>query len=183
MDHADDLYWIDVETTGLEGRILEIGVLRTRADLRVIDHFWSLVGPPLSKDELAELPPVVLDMHTKNGLINDLSAAQGLFGAADVDNRLHWWLMERGRGGDPKYLAGSSVHFDVARMKVDLPRSAASFHYRLADVSALREFVRRWAPQHTKAIEELPQEKAHRVMPDLTDSLTLARYYQGVLKG
>lgn len=180
---ADDLYWIDVETTGLEGRILEIGVLRTRADLTVIDNFVSLVGPPLSTEELAELPQIVLEMHTKNGLIRELAMTPGLPGAAEVDNVLQWWLMERGRGGDPKYLAGSSVHFDLARMKEHLPRSAASFHYRLADVSALREFVRRWAPQHTEPVEALPQRKQHRVVPDLDDSLMLARYYQGVLKG
>lgn len=179
---SDELVWIDLETTGLDehrGRILEVGAVVTDAKLNVKAGYHALIGPPLTMQERRELHPAVSSMHNASGLIRDLDERK-VQTIATVDDELKWWLFSQLPGGN-LMLAGSSVHFDRAWMRIHMPESFAQFGYRNADVSGLREFIRRWYPDHDEEVQAVKQNKAHRSMLDIEDTLCLANFYRGLI--
>lgn len=186
---SDELLWMDLETTGLvprEGRILEVACIATDKDLNVLSTYHTLIGPPPTDVEIREWPQVVWDMHRDSGLISELKQLveidRGFVpGVARVEQAIIRWLngLELVK---PIVLAGSSVDFDRNWLEVHMPDLWSNLHYRVADVSSTREFIRRWMPFYDEALMAVLGERApskHRAMPDLEDSLALARVFQG----
>lgn len=183
----DSLVWIDLETTGLEpdrGRILEIAMIITTPDLVPLAAKEALIGPPLLDEEIGELEPVVYKMHRDSGLIVDHSHARrrGLLGVDEADVQFAGFLDEQlatpAAPATNLILAGSTVRFDRAWVDRYLPRLAAKLHYRMADVSAMREFMRHWLPDYEAEIADVPQKRLHRAYGDLQDSIALAEYFR-----
>lgn len=171
------LFWIDLETTGLNPRVdkvLEIHV--STADLArpfdVTDHGTKVLAFDHMKH--APLPLKVLLMHAKNGLLEE-AAEPTAWLAEKVD---HWLnsLVRMGPDDPSKYdyddrpiIAGSSAHFDLAFIREHFPLSAKWFSHRVYDVSAIKLFCR------SLGMSKLPRAEAHRARADVYESIDHAR--------
>lgn len=164
--------WIDLETTGLDpakGHILEVGwavVENPYDDLsKVITSRTALF---CQRHQPCEVDPFVLAMHTSNNLWWECNALAMSLPLGHIESL----LLSALPGPDRSYtLAGSSVHFDLAWLRVHMPRVAAKFSHRLLDVSAVYLFA--------KGIGMPEIEKtgaAHRVTGDIIDSQRYLRH-------
>jgi len=172
--------WLDIETTGLDMEkdvILEVGiVLADTFDVRARAS-W-LVTPTLQ--DLSNLRPRVREMHTKNGLLEEVMEPDTLPLYA-VENQIIEWLKDNMPPEDSWKLAGSSIHFDRACIAKYMPKFENRLHYRMLDVSSIKESLMDWAPD---LVEARPDAKAlHRAVPDCLDSLEEWQYYKTVLLG
>ena len=169
------LYWLDLETTGLDpnaDNILEVALAVSVLErpFEVTDVMSAVLRYPSatdSKDAPASLHPVVEEMHTKNGLLAE--CRRSLLGVADVEENLLSLVPETTDREDTPTLAGSSVHFDHAFLRVHMPRLAARFSHRHYDVSAVKLFCR------SLGMPKPPRAEAHRAAPDVLESVEHAR--------
>lgn len=166
-----DLLWIDIETTGLDERrcaILEVSL--SRADLsdpfNATPVYDSVVSFPRSR--WPEIPEkdreFIIDCHTKNGLLTECNSldAPTLY---EVEERLLRLVPLATRRDDMPVLAGSSVHFDHAFLKVHMPALAARLSHRHYDVSAFKLLCQSLGmPKFRKA-------EAHRSRSDVEESI------------
>lgn len=173
------LTWVDIETTGLDienDKLLEVGLAVTLDDLTLLRKVSFVVHLPFQNYPMPEL---VRNMHTKNGLLSECQ-----FGASrlDVEQQLVAVMHSLPSGGGMAAypMCGSSVHFDRAFLKMHMPRFEALFHYRNIDVSTVKELVNRWYPGGSD-LHRPPQQKLHRVDPDLTDTIAEAAFYKELL--
>ena len=175
------LYWLDIETTGLDPRvdsILEIGMIVTDDDLEYV-HDVPPISDILIRSNpyaLRVMPPAVIEMHTKSGLLADLQNRTCL-SLAEAEAKLIRYVDSFPSSG-PRVLAGSSVHFDRGFISQMFPQLSDRFSHRHADVSAMREFVRRWDPTY----ENPSAVGAHRPTLDILDSIKLARHLRTYMK-
>jgi oligoribonuclease len=118
---------------------------------------------------------VVITLHARSGLWTEVSEAAHT--AADVDDQLAHFLEQFsiGQDGQRAQIAGSSIWFERAFMRVHLPRALRQLHYKSVDVTTLNELARRFWQQ---LYQKVPgKREIHRAMPDIEDSLALCRYY------
>jgi oligoribonuclease len=176
------LLWVDIESSGLDPFFnvpLEIGLQITDGNLIPVAEMESLVYWKYL--DRTTVDPVVQKMHDESGLWEALDQAyrKGLAPTStSLDLRIEEFVMRHFEPASNIVLAGSSIGgFDVPFMKEFFPRTYALLHYRRADVSAMRELVRRWMPDHDELLAAVPQRKLHRVRPDLDDSVALAKFY------
>lgn len=175
---ADRLVWIDCEMTGLDptrDQIVEIACIVTDADLTELDAGISIV---VKADDapLAAMDDVVVRMHTESGLLDEISTGTTLADAQDrVLEYVRSHIPEPGRAP----LAGSSVYVDRGFLARYLPELDAYLHYRLVDVSSLKELARRWYPRVYYASP--PKTGNHRALADIRESIAELRYYRDAL--
>lgn len=185
-----DLLFVDLETTGLEpqyGKILEIGYVLTTPDLAVKDRAsWVIPYPAEMVRSLRDnAPEVVRVMHDASGLWQACADADGKIPVAGAGPAVvalaRDWPIQRAEGDVP--LAGSSVHFDRAWLAehTHFDKVLSGRTHRLADVSAMREFLERWVPHVVEA--RPPAVKRHRVDSDLDDTLSEVRHYRQAIVG
>lgn len=170
------LFFIDLETTGLDPRhdaVLEVAAVVVPDSLELTDaspRFSATVYFDRKCDP--SIDPIVIEMHTKNGLwMACLDSGDTIF---EVDRALHAFILAN--GAKDAQLAGNSVHFDRAFMSVHLPRSLAELHHRQLDVSSLNELARRVWPD-VYAARPTADDKPHRALPDVYNSIAQARHY------
>ena len=168
------LVWIDCEMTGLDpdvDELVEVAVLVTDAELNVLDEGIDLVIRP-SAAAVAQMDPFVRDMHTSSGLIEEFEDGLALDDAAA---RVLAYLTERVPAGRA-LLAGNSVGQDKLFLSRYMPEVVAHLHYRIVDVSTVKELARRWYP---RAYFQSPAKTGgHRALGDIRDSITELRYYR-----
>ncbi|MDY6054389.1 oligoribonuclease [Micrococcus sp.] len=168
------LVWIDCEMTGLDpdtDELVEVAVLITDSELEILDEGLDLVIRP-SEAALAGMDPFVRDMHTRSGLLEELGTGLSLEGAAA---RVLEYLAERVPAGKA-LLAGNSVGQDKRFLQRYMPEVVEHLHYRIVDVSTLKELARRWYP---RAYFQSPEKTGgHRALGDIRDSITELRYYR-----
>lgn len=168
------LVWIDCEMTGLDpdvDELVEVAVLVTDAELNVLDEGIDLVIRP-SAAAVAQMDPFVRDMHTSSGLIEEFEDGLALDDAAA---RVLAYLTERVPAGRA-LLAGNSVGQDKLFLSRYMPEVVAHLHYRVVDVSTVKELARRWYP---RAYFQSPAKTGgHRALGDIRDSITELRYYR-----
>ena len=172
MKSKDNLIFVDIESTGLNPDsdvILEIAALPVSPDLETLDEGWSTVIHCPLIDPL-KLDRVVTEMHTNNGLLAEV--AVGGLGISAAQNAFLKYANEFVPYGETP-LAGSSVHFDRLFLKKHMPAVDKFFHYRIADVSSVKEFWKRWFPE----AGEPPKVKAHRALDDCHASVYEAKWY------
>ena len=172
---AERLGWIDMEMTGLDPereRVIEIAVLVTDGELNVIAE-----GPDLvihQPDEvLAAMDAWNTKHHGESGLTERVRASK--LGEAEAEAQVLGFLREH---CEPKTapLAGNSVHQDKRFIARYMPQLEAFLHYRIVDVSTIKELGRRWYPE---AYARRPAKKGdHRAMEDIRESLEELRYYR-----
>jgi oligoribonuclease len=175
----DRLVWIDCEMTGLDLRrdaLIEIAVLVTDGDLRVLGEGVDLV---IHADEgaLAGMPDVVREMHARSGLTEAVRASTTTL--AEAERVVLEYV--RGHVPEPRVapLAGSSIATDRGFLARDMPALDDHLHYRMVDVSSIKELCRRWYPRAFYAKPE--KGLAHRALADIEESIRELEYYRRTL--
>ncbi|RJL32636.1 oligoribonuclease [Bailinhaonella thermotolerans] len=171
----DRLVWIDCEMTGLDltrDALIEVACVVTTEELRPLDAGIDVVikPPPESLDQMSK---VVRDMHTTSGLLEALPGGVTL-GEAEAR------VLEYIRGHIPEAkkapLCGNSISTDRAFLARDMPNVDAHLHYRMIDVSSVKELVRRWYPRVYFASPA--KTGGHRALADILESIRELRYYR-----
>ena len=174
----DPLVWIDCEMTGLDvgaDALIEVAVVITGADLTVVDPGIDvLIAPPAAA--LEGMSDFVRDMHTKSGLLDDLKDGVTMEEATErVLSYIKRFVPEAGKA----LLAGNSVGTDKAFLTRDMPQLIDYLHYRVVDVSSIKELAKRWYP---RTFFHSPEKRGgHRALADILESIDELRYYRKVL--
>ena len=175
---TDQLVWIDCEMTGLDlasDALVEIACIVTDAELNPLDDGIDvLIKPPA--EALDGMLPVVRDMHTSSGLLAELASGVTLAEAQELVLayvRLH--VPESRRVP----LCGNSIATDRSFIARDMPELDAFLHYRMIDVSSVKELARRWYPRSYFASPE--KRGGHRALADIQESIRELRYYREVI--
>lgn len=175
---TDPLVWIDCEMTGLdvkEDALIEVAVVITDSDLRVIDKGIDvLIAPPQSA--LDHMNDFVRNMHTSSGLLADLAEGLSLeVASARVLEYIRRFVPLKGKA----LLAGNSVGTDKMFLEAYMPEVIDHLHYRIVDVSSIKELARRW---QRRAYEGAPvKHGGHRALADILESIQELEYYRRVL--
>jgi oligoribonuclease len=172
----EELVWIDCEMTGLDlgkHRLIEIAALVTDGDLNVLGDGIDVV---IHADEaaLSQMIPVVKEMHTRSGLIDEVRASTIDVAKAEV------MVLDYIRAHVPHAktapLAGNSIATDRGFIARDMPILDDYLHYRMVDVSSIKELCRRWFPRIYYGQPE--KGLAHRALADIQESIRELRYYR-----
>jgi oligoribonuclease len=175
----DRLVWIDCEMTGLDlqrDALIEIAVLVTDGDLKVLGDGVDLV---IHADDtaLAGMPEIVREMHAKSGLTEAVRESRVTLSEAEqqVLDYVRKYVP------DPRTapLAGNSIATDRGFIARDMPALDAHLHYRMVDVSSIKELCRRWYPRVFYAKPE--KGLAHRALADIEESIRELDYYRHTL--
>ncbi len=172
---TDRIVWIDCEMTGLslaEDALIEVAALVTDFDLSVLgDGVDVVVRPP--EAALAQMGDFVREMHTSSGLLDELAAGTTLEEAQDrVLDYVRAWVPESSKAP----LGGNTVATDRAFLARDMPELESHLHYRIIDVSSIKELSRRWFP---RAYFAAPAKAGgHRALADIRESIAELRYYR-----
>ncbi len=175
---ADRLVWIDCEMTGLDPRrdeIVEIACIVTEADLTEVDAGITVVVKP-DDAPLAAMDDVVVRMHTESGLLAQIP--DGIT-VAEAQERVLAYVLGHVPDARKAPLAGSSVYVDRGFLARYMPDLDAHLHYRVIDVSTVKELARRWYPRVYFAT---PQKTGnHRALADIRESIAELRYYRDAM--
>lgn len=175
---TDPMVWIDCEMTGLDlevDELIEVAVIVTDAELNPLDSGIDLLIKP-STAAMNHMGEFVREMHTKSGLLAELDGGLSVEEAGrQVLEYVKRYVPEPGKA----QLAGNSVHSDKAFLAKQMPELINWLHYRIIDVSTIKELAMRWYPK----VYGLAPEKTgnHRALGDIIDSLNELRYYRSVL--
>jgi oligoribonuclease len=170
------LVWMDLEMTGLEPDtdvIVEIATLVTDDDLNIVAE-----GPDLVIHQpaavLAIMKPIVVEMHTKSGLLGAITSSTITLeeaGAATLEFiKLH---VPEARTVP---LCGNSIGTDRRFLAKYLPEIENYLHYRSVDVSSIKELAKRWFPK--SGIDRPNKGGMHRAMDDVRESVRELQYYR-----
>lgn len=164
--------------TGLDlGRdaLVEVAAVVTEADLTPLDQGIDVVIKP-PQEALDGMGDFVRKMHTTSGLINEFEAGLTLAEAEQqVLEYVKKWVPEAGKAP----LGGNSVGTDKAFLERDFPLLTEHLHYRIIDVSSIKELARRWYPRVYFASPE--KHGGHRALADILESIDELRYYRAAL--
>ncbi|MET1131939.1 MAG: oligoribonuclease [Aeromicrobium sp.] len=171
----DKLVWIDCEMTGLsiqDDALVEIAALVTDYDLNVLgDGIDLIIKPPQAA--LDQMNEVVTQMHTSSGLLDELAGGISLREAEEqVLDYVRQYATEPGKTP----LAGNSIGTDRAFLARDMAELETWLHYRVIDVSSIKELARHWFPRAYYAAPE--KGGAHRALADIRESIDELRYYR-----
>ena len=170
---AKEMVWIDLEMTGLDlenESIIEIATLITDAELNIIAE-----GPNLAikvEEELLEnMDEWNTTHHNASGLV-DRIRTEGVSLEDAIDQTCKFLEENIEPGTAP--LCGNSVHNDRAFLAKEMPEVLAMLHYRIVDVSTIKELVRRWYPE----LPRYHKKEAHRALDDIIESIEELRHYR-----
>ncbi len=176
---TERLVWIDCEMTGLElarDALIEVAVLVTEADLTLVDDGLDVIIH-VADDVLDTMVPFVRDMHATSGLTEAVRSATTTLGEAErlVLDYVKSHLPE------PKSapLCGNSIATDRGFLARDMPSLDEHLHYRMIDVSSIKELAKRWYPRIYQA--QPAKGLAHRALADIRESLQELDYYRRAL--
>lgn len=136
------LLWVDLETTGLDesqGLVLEVAARMTDYHLDETSRFHAVVNYPDDAFALTHLQPVVQEMHTKNGLLEEVSNSRESL--ETVRENFANWLFSCYKLGEKRPLAGSNPEFDRRWLNLHLPEASAFLHYRSFDMNSIYYFM------------------------------------------
>ena len=176
---SDRLVWIDCEMTGLDlgsDLLIEVAALVTDSELNVLgDGVDVVIGA--SAEELSRMPEVVRDMHAASGLTDEVLASSVTLREAEeqVLAYIREWVPEARKAP----LCGNSIATDRGFLTRDMAELDGWLHYRMVDVSSVKELARRWYP---RAYFNAPKKGGgHRALADIRESVDELRYYRQVL--
>ena len=171
----DQLVWIDCEMTGLDlarDALIEIACIVTDGQLVPVDDGVDVVIKPPAEalDHMAE---VVRDMHTASGLLTELSAGITL---DEAQEQILAYVRAHVHESRKVPLCGNSIATDRTFIARDMPELDAFLHYRMVDVSSIKELARRWYPRAYFASPE--KHGGHRALADIRESIRELQYYR-----
>jgi oligoribonuclease len=175
-DVDDRLVWIDCEMTGLDlsrDRLLEVACLVTDGELNQLGDGIDLVlAAP--EQALLEMDPVVVNMHKESGL--DKAVLASTLTIADAEAQVLDFIRQHVSEARKAPLCGNSIATDRGFIARDMPALDAFLHYRMVDVSSVKELARRWYP---RAYYASPGKRGgHRALADILESVEELRYYR-----
>ncbi|MBF0954892.1 MAG: oligoribonuclease [Actinomyces sp.] len=177
-DLKEPLVWIDCEMTGLDvtrDALIEVAVVITDADLNIVDPGIDvLITPPA--EALEGMNDFVRQMHTSSGLLDELPSGTTM---EDAQQQVLDYIRRFVPTPKKALLAGNSVGTDKMFLEANMPMVIDHLHYRLVDVSSIKELAKRW---YRKAFEEAPvKHGGHRALADILESIQELEYYRRVL--
>ena len=171
----DRLVWIDCEMTGLElgaDALIEVAALVTDFDLNVLGDGVDIVIKP-APEALAQMTDFVRQMHETSGLLRQLDDGVTL---QEAEEQVLAYVRNHCPAGSRPPLAGNTVATDRAFLARDMQALDAFLHYRIVDVSSIKELSRRWFP---RAYFQAPAKRGnHRALADIQESIEELRYYR-----
>jgi oligoribonuclease len=174
---TDNLVWIDCEMTGLDlgkDALIEIAVLVTDSELNILDDGVDVV---IHAEDAAldGMPDVVRDMHAKSGLTDAVRASTVTL--AEAEKQVLDYVRRYIPEARTAPLCGNSIATDRGFIARDMPALDAHLHYRMVDVSSIKELCRRWYPRIYYAQPD--KGLAHRALADIRESIRELIYYRG----
>lgn len=171
--------WIDCEMTGLDlarDVLVEVACLVTDSELNVLgDGVDVVVGAPA--EILDDLVPVVHDMHTRSGLLDEIRASTTT--VAEAETEVLAYVREHVPEARKAPLCGNSIATDRGFITKYMPALDEHLHYRMVDVSSVKELAKRWYPRAYYAAPE--KGGGHRALADIRESIRELRYYRGAI--
>lgn len=171
----DRLVWIDCEMTGLDldrDALIEVAALVTDSELNILGEGVDVVIRP-PDEALTTMPDVVREMHTSSGLLTELADGITL---AEAEKVVLDYIRQHVPEGGKAPLCGNSVATDRGFLSRDMPALEGHLHYRIVDVSSIKELSRRWYP---RAYYNSPQKGgSHRALADIRESIAELQYYR-----
>ncbi|HEV7896833.1 MAG TPA: oligoribonuclease [Planosporangium sp.] len=173
---SDLLVWIDCEMTGLDlahDALIEVAVVVTDPDLKLLDDGVDVVIH--ANDALLDgMVDVVREMHERSGLTDAVRASTVTM--AEAEDIILAYVRRHVPEPRTAPLCGNSIATDRGFLARDMPRLDAHLHYRMVDVSSIKELTRRWYPrvyfgQPAKGLE-------HRALADIRESVRELEYYR-----
>ena len=172
----DELVWVDCEMTGLDlgsDKLIEIAALVTDADLNILGDGVDVV---IHADDaaLSSMIDIVADMHARSGLVDEVKAS--IVDLAAAETMVLDYIREHVKQPKTAPLAGNSIATDRGFIARDMPALDSFLHYRMIDVSSIKELCRRWYPriyfgQPTKGL-------THRALADIRESIRELQFYR-----
>lgn len=172
----DELVWIDCEMTGLDlgsDKLIEIAALVTDADLNILGDGIDVV---IHAEEaaLTSMIDVVAQMHARSGLTNEVRAST--VDVATAEAMVLDYISKHVKQPNTAPLAGNSIATDRSFIARDMPALDSFLHYRMIDVSSIKELCRRWYPRIY--FGQPPKGLAHRALADIHESIRELQYYR-----
>jgi len=173
---ADLLVWIDCEMTGLDlgkDKLIEVAALVTDPDLRVLGEGVDLV---VHADDAAldSMPDVVREMHAKSGLTEEVRRSTVTM--TEAEEAVLAYVKEFVPNPRSAPLCGNSIATDRGFLARDMPALDSFLHYRMIDVSSIKELARRWYPR--VYFGQPAKGLAHRALADIRESIRELEYYR-----
>nr|WP_324194797.1 oligoribonuclease [Nocardia terpenica] len=170
------MVWMDCEMTGLRldsDKLIEVAALVTDSDLNVLGEGVDIV---IHADDaaLAAMPPVVQEMHAKSGLTDEVRRSTVTM--AEAERQVLDYVKQYVPTPRTVPLAGNSIATDRGFLARDMPALDAHLHYRMIDVSSIKELCRRWYPRIYFGQPE--KGLSHRALSDIRESIRELRYYR-----
>lgn len=172
------IVWIDCEMTGLDPEVdelVEIAVIITDSDLNPLAEGIDIVIKP-SPASLAQMSPFVTQMHTDSGLINEFDSGVPL---KDAEVAVLEYVSSIISQPGVAPIAGNSIGQDVRFLRAYMPNLVEYMHYRIIDVSTIKELAKRWYPRVYVCAPE--KNGGHRALGDIQDSIVELAYYRRAL--
>jgi oligoribonuclease len=170
------LVWMDLEMTGLDPAkhvIVEFATLITDDDLNIIAEGPDIVVHA-TDDELSRMDPVVVEMHAKSGLLDEIKSSE--VSLREATDQTLAFLKEHVPEPRTVPLCGNSIGMDRRFLSVHANDIEEFLHYRSVDVSTIKELARRWNPA---ALAGVPRkDSSHRAMDDIRESIKELQYYR-----
>jgi oligoribonuclease len=176
---TDRLVWIDCEMTGLDiarDALIEVAVLVTDADLTILDEGLDVIIHA-EDSVLEQMVPYVRDMHASSGLTEEVRSSNVTLGQAEklVLDYIKSYVPDARTAP----LCGNSIATDRGFLNRDMPALDDHLHYRMIDVSSLKELAKRWYP---RVYQSQPEKGlAHRALADIYESVHELQYYRQTL--
>jgi len=172
---TDRLVWIDCEMTGLDltrDALVEIACVVTDGELNALDDGIDVIIKPPA-EALDTMPEVVREMHTASGLLDELPDGVTL---AAAQEQVLAYVRQHVPESRKVPLCGNSIATDRSFLARDMPELDEFLHYRMVDVSSIKELARRWCPRTYFASP--PKHGGHRALADIIESIRELRYYR-----
>lgn len=168
--------WIDCEMTGLRlgtDRLIEVAALVTDSELNILGEGVDIV---IHADDAAldAMPDVVKKMHAKSGLTKEVRASAVTLEEAEA--AILDYIREHIPVPGTAPLCGNSIATDRGFLARDMPTLDEYLHYRMIDVSSIKELCRRWFPRIYFGQPE--KGLAHRALADIRESIRELEYYR-----
>jgi len=176
---SDRLVWIDCEMTGLDlgsDLVIEVAALVTDSELNVLgDGVDVVIGA--TAEQLERMPKVVREMHASSGLTDEVLASTVTLREAEeqVLAYVREWVPEARKAP----LCGNSIGTDRGFLTRDMAELDGHLHYRMVDVSSIKELARRWYPRIY--FNAPKKDGGHRALADILESVQELRYYRAAM--
>ena len=167
---------MDLEMTGLDPAknvIVEIATIVTDDELNILAEGPDLVVHA-PEEALALMEPIVVEMHTKSGLLDQIRAST--ITLEDAGQQTLEFIKQWVPQARSVPLCGNSIGMDRRFLDAYLPEIEQHLHYRSVDVSSIKELVRRWYPQVLNHLRS--KQGTHRALDDIRESVAELRHYR-----